>query len=106
MNIYRVTRTSTDSFFDQYDSFICIAENTEQAKNLNPNFPNIFHNSFQQLKSDPNYHVEFYIPWNKLDSGYYERISWVDNREDLVVEKIGVSGIQNVGILLASFNRS
>lgn len=40
MNIYKVSRI-TEADYDQYDEFICIAEDETQAKNLNQNFPTI-----------------------------------------------------------------
>ena len=35
MNIYKVTRHD-DSDFDEYESFVCYAENESDARNTNP----------------------------------------------------------------------
>lgn len=100
MNIYQVTRT-TPTDYDTYSSFICYAENEEQAKKLNPGFPSVFHPEFEERrKNSKNYHVKFYIG-GKV---YFDRCTWVQNTNEVTVTKIGVSDFSKAGVILASYH--
>lgn len=92
MNIYKVTRT-TEIDYDMYSSFICFAQNEEQAKNLDPSFPEIDH---------PNFSKASFIDWESEIS--CARYSWVNNKNHLIVEKLGTSDSKQVGIILSRFH--
>ena len=84
MNIYLVRRTD-DWGYDQYDSFVCVAESEEQAKLLNPHY-------------DPYFEDEMFYNFN-------ERCwCWVNSPDLLEAIKIGVSDEDKVKVILASYN--
>lgn len=85
MNIYLCTRTSRGGY-DTYDSFICYANNEEEAKNLKPGFET---------------ELGEMIDWND----YYSLRSWVKSPDDIDVEFLGTKdSINTAYVILASFN--
>lgn len=84
MNVYLVRRTD-DWDYDQYDSFVCIAESEEQAKLLNPQY-------------DAYFETEMFYDFDK------NYIDWVSSPDLLEVTKIGVSDSDEVKIILTSYN--
>lgn len=93
MNIYKVSRIS-DVGYDQYYSFICYAITEEDAKNINPAYVCIDDDKFL---NDKNYHLPFFINWNEnCDKRGYIRDYWVENKNDLIVKKIGESNTKQI----------
>ena len=101
MNIYQVTRTTlTEYDFDMYSGFICFAQNEEQAKNLDPSFPEISHPNFSEALNIKSFNQ--FIDWeNDISCCKY---SWVDSINDLIVTKLGTSESEQVGIILSSYH--
>lgn len=98
MNIYTVTRT-TPMEYDMYFGFTCFAQNEEQAKNLNPLFPEIYNENFIKALNDKS--LNQFMDWGNDIS--CSRYSWVDNINDLMVIKLGTSESKQVGIILTSY---
>lgn len=84
MNIYLVRRTDNWDY-DQYDSFVCVAESEEQAKLLNPQY-------------DPYFETEMFYDFNR------NYCDWASSPDLLEVTKIGVSDSDEVKIILRSYN--
>lgn len=91
MNIYKVERTDKWSY-DNYDAFVCVAQNEEQARWMMPN---------------PHYEVrrddgKVYF---KYGDGSYELVedlcSWPLDVKDIKVTEINPT---DPGVILASFN--
>ncbi|WP_428739451.1 hypothetical protein [Sulfurimonas sp.] len=79
MNIYLVDRGFRD--MDAYDSFVCIAENEEDARNMHPN----------------NCWAECYL---------YQDWCTKEECKDLQVTLLGVSIENEARVVLASYNNS
>lgn len=104
MNIYKVTRISLWDY-DTYSSFICFANNEEQAKNLNPSFANIYTKHFNKYLNDQNEFKSLFINWNNDKRDKWVKYTWVKNIDDLTVIKLGTSdNNQQIGVILSSFH--
>ena len=79
MNMYLVKRQDLCSY-DEYDSFVVIAENETEARNTHPS--------------------PYRESWNGKAKMYD---SWV-NADDVIVEKIGYSDETKTRVVCASFN--
>lgn len=96
MNIYKVTRKSLLDY-DTYSSFVCFANNEEEAKNIKPSFVNVYDKNFSKRS--------LFIDWDKLDNlDTWVKRTWVQNKDDLTVIKLGTSDFSQVGVILASFH--
>jgi hypothetical protein len=102
MNIYKVTRISQWDY-DQYSSFVCVAKDDEQAKNINPSFVSIFDTRFAKyMNNTDEFYIKLFIDWKNIDE--YDRYSWVKDRSDLTVTFIGTTQLTQVGVILASYH--
>lgn len=81
MNIYLVESGLFN--YDTYDSFVCIAESEDEARNLDPNGNGVFN-------------------WEKESQNLYS--SWVSSPDALKVTCLGTSNEEKARIILASFN--
>ena len=78
MNIYLVERIDMEyDWYDTFDSFVCVAENEKDAKQIHPTG-----NSF-------------------FDKGNF---GWVDDINNIKVSLVGVSEIKEEKVILSSFN--
>lgn len=100
-NIYKVTRIS-EWDYDQYSSFVCVAKDEIEAKNINPSFVSIFDKRFTKYINNPDgYYISLFIDWKNVDE---YRNPWVKDPSDLTVTYIGTTELTQVGIILASYH--
>ena len=109
MNLYKVSRKDGIDY-DQYDSFVCVAETEEQAKLMFPN-PDAM------TWSDSLFHLQV-MNRNKgtlgvFDENNYQVVdadwilhSWTDNINNLEVELVGLADAKYTmpQVIVASFN--
>jgi hypothetical protein len=84
MNIYKVTRKIKSDSYDEYLSFVCFAENEEQAVNLNPDKYMSNTENFSFIKCN-----DLFINWDKIENDKF--FDWVNSPNELEVIKLGVS---------------
>lgn len=85
MNIYYVSRTNCKICWDEFDSFVCIAEDENSARKTAPCSA-----SFDEYGSD-----DWENDWNR---------SWTSDIESLDVVLLGVSHETEPRVVCASFN--
>lgn len=79
MKIYKVERTDNWSY-DDYDSFVCYAENEEKAKDIHPNWWSISN--------------DFWGWWVKIDGKKFLKVTYIWEALEVTEESI----------ILSSFN--
>lgn len=80
MNIYKVERPDDGWGYDEYDSFVVIANDESEARNTHPS-------------------------GGGVDTDTFSRGNWPVKLADLVVTLIGVANPEvNPGVVVASFN--
>ena len=84
MYIFLVQRTDKVGY-DEYDSFICVANSESQARLMNPNYNEI----------ENNLYFNFDYPYIS---------DWVKNPNSLVVTKIGKADSNQPRVILSSYN--
>lgn len=94
MNIYKVERTDRWGY-DDYDSFVCYANDEEEAKHLSPDG---YHG----------WHIDSF-KWQNKDGTWSEAFGhgWVKTDKDLKVTLIGFSDMPEgtkPSVILASYN--
>lgn len=105
MNIYKVRRTDGYSY-DDYDSFVCVARNEEDARRIIPCHEAHEDNSWVDFSWDEETGNLVLTDRFSNDVDVVNLFGWVDNFHDLEVELIGqaVEGIPEGTIILTSFN--
>ncbi len=88
MNIYKVSQDINNDY-DTYDSFVCYAENEEEAKEI---FPRNGKSFIEMISQD-------------LDEKYYVDRLWTSDKSKIEVEFLGTAKDgSKKGVILASFN--
>ena len=100
MNIYKVSQDLNDNY-DTWDSFVCVAENENDARSIHPS------DYITHIK-DGQWMGTYSGGVKKGEEYEYSNDSWVSYNDAMtktVVELIGVANAdQQRGVILASFN--
>ena len=108
MNIYKVSRKDGASY-DEYDSFVCVAETEEQAKLMFPDLDGI-------NQEGDCYHCEvvdntgmiaiFDANGKRVENLDFWLHEWTNNINDIEVELVGVADAKYTmpQVIVASFN--
>jgi len=94
MNIYLVKRTDHGGY-DSYDSFVCYAEDEEQARYTYPN-------SSYRFIDGKLYSTHEYDGLNKEVTNVYNE--WPIDTDTLEIDYLGEAPHKEAGVILASFN--
>ena len=90
MNIYLVKRIDSVSY-DEYDSFICTAENEINARKTYPSYTFYEHRNNHWFDT-------------RLGNSATGCDEWIDDIKTLAIEKIGISQSKKECVILASYN--
>jgi hypothetical protein len=99
LNIYLVSQ-SENTHYDAYDSFVCYAENEEQARNMPPDYDGIdgYTNNITGKFERYAYPAKLEIDWSEI------QYHWASDPGQVKVQLLGTGEAEKPVVICSSFN--